>query len=47
MDVLGFAARAVGGFTACAEPGSYAFVHPVIRRLPAAITSTPFTTVSK
>ena len=36
MDVLGFAALAVGGFTACAEFGSYAFVHPVIRRLPAA-----------
>jgi uncharacterized membrane protein len=34
MDVLGFAALAVGGFTACAEFGSYAFVHPVIRRLP-------------
>lgn len=36
MDVLGFAAITVGGFTACAEFGSYAFVHPVIRRLPAA-----------
>lgn len=36
MDVLGFAALVVGGFTACAEFGSYAFVHPVIRRLPAA-----------
>jgi uncharacterized membrane protein len=35
MDVLGFAALAVTGFTACAEFGSYAFVHPVIRRLPA------------
>jgi uncharacterized membrane protein len=34
MDVLGFAVLAVGGFTACAEFGSYAFVHPVIRRLP-------------
>ncbi len=34
MDVLGFATLAVGGFTACAEFGSYAFVHPVIRRLP-------------
>ena len=34
MDVLGFAARAAGGLTACAEFGSYAFVHPVIRRLP-------------
>ena len=35
MDVLGFATLSVGGFTACAEFGSYAFVHPVIRRLPA------------
>jgi hypothetical protein len=26
MDVLGFAALVVGGFTACAEFGSYAFV---------------------
>jgi Domain of unknown function (DUF1772) len=34
MDVLGFATIAIGGFTACAEFGSYAFVHPVIRRLP-------------
>lgn len=34
MDVLGFITLAVGGFTACAEFGSYAFVHPVIRRLP-------------
>jgi len=32
MDVLGFATLVVGGFTACAEFGSYAFVHPVIRR---------------
>jgi hypothetical protein len=36
MDVLGFTVLAVGGFTACAEFGSYAFVHPVIRRLPPA-----------
>jgi hypothetical protein len=36
VDVLGFAVLVVGGFTACAEFGSYAFVHPVIRRLPAA-----------
>ena len=36
VDVLGFATLVVGGFTACAEFGSYAFVHPVIRRLPAA-----------
>jgi hypothetical protein len=35
MDVLGLAALAVTGFTACAEFGSYALVHPVIRRLPA------------
>ena len=35
MDVLGFLTLAVVGFTACAEFGSYAFVHPVIRRLPA------------
>ena len=36
MDVLGFATLVVGGFTACAEFGSCAFVHPVIRRLPSA-----------
>src|SRR6266699_2770329 len=36
VDILGFATLAVGGFTACAEFGSYAFVHPVIRRLPVA-----------
>jgi hypothetical protein len=35
VDVLGFAVLVVVGFTACAEFGSYAFVHPVIRRLPA------------
>ncbi|HVF11408.1 MAG TPA: hypothetical protein VNA16_11420, partial [Abditibacteriaceae bacterium] len=34
MDVLGFAALVVTGFTACAEFGSYAFVHPVLRELP-------------
>ena len=34
MDVLGFATLSVTGFAACAEFGSYAFVHPVIRRLP-------------
>jgi len=34
MDVLGFATLSVTGFAACAESGSYAFVHPVIRRLP-------------
>ena len=35
MDILGFLALVVTGFTACAEFGSYAFVHPVIRQLPA------------
>jgi uncharacterized membrane protein len=35
VDVLGFFTLVVTGFTACAEFGSYAFVHPVIRRLPA------------
>ncbi len=30
---LTFAALAITGFTACAEFGSYAFVHPVLRRL--------------
>ena len=34
MDVLGFAALTVTGFASCAEFGSYAFVHPVIRHLP-------------
>ena len=34
MDVLGGATLLVTGFVACAEFGSYAFVHPVIRRLP-------------
>ena len=34
MDVLRFATLSVTGFAACAEFGSYAFVHPVIRRLP-------------
>jgi uncharacterized membrane protein len=34
MDVLGFFTLTVVGFTACAEFGSYAFVHPVIRHLP-------------
>lgn len=36
MDILGFFTLVVVGFTACAEFGSYAFVHPVIRTLPAA-----------
>jgi hypothetical protein len=35
FDVLGLATLVVTAFTACAEFGSYAFVHPVIRRLPA------------
>lgn len=34
MDVLGFVVLVVVGFTASAEFGSWAFVHPVIRRLP-------------
>lgn len=34
MNWLLFAALAVTGFVACAEFGSYAFVHPVIKRLP-------------
>jgi len=34
MDVLGFIVLVVTGFTSCAEFGSYAFVHPVIRHLP-------------
>ena len=34
MEVLGFFALTVTGFTSCAEFGSYALVHPVIRRLP-------------
>lgn len=33
-EVAVFAVLFVPGFTACAEFGSYAFVHPVIRRLP-------------
>jgi uncharacterized membrane protein len=34
FDFLEFGTLAVTGFTSCAEFGSYAFVHPVIRRLP-------------
>jgi uncharacterized membrane protein len=34
MDSFAFISLVVTGFTACAEFGSYAFVHPVIRRLP-------------
>lgn len=33
MDALGFFALVFVGFTACAEFGSYAFFHPVLRRL--------------
>ncbi|WP_180970137.1 hypothetical protein [Deinococcus planocerae] len=34
MNVLAFGTLLATGFTACAEFGSYAFVHPVIRHLP-------------
>ncbi len=34
LDLLEFATLIVTGFTSCAEFGSYAFVHPVIRLLP-------------
>ena len=34
MDILGFVTVVMTGFTACAEFGSYAFVHPVLRALP-------------
>ncbi|MBV9492346.1 MAG: DUF1772 domain-containing protein [Verrucomicrobia bacterium] len=34
MDLFRFALLVVTGFTACAEFGSYAFVHPVLRHLP-------------
>ena len=34
MNLLEFAALAVTGFASCAEFGSYAFVHPVLRDLP-------------
>ena len=34
MNVLELATLTVTGFVACAEFGSYAFVHPVLRRLP-------------
>jgi uncharacterized membrane protein len=36
VDVLGFVVLLLTGFTAGAEFGSYAFVHPVVRRLPPA-----------
>lgn len=35
IGVLDFVTLSVTGFVSCAEFGSYAFVHPVIRRLPA------------
>ena len=35
MDFLSLAAVTVSGFTACGEFASFAFVHPVVRRLPA------------
>jgi len=34
MNIFGCAVLVVTGFTACAEFGSYAFVHPVLRGLP-------------
>ena len=34
FDLLEFVTLVVSGFTSCAEFGSYAFVHPVIRHLP-------------
>jgi len=34
VDLLTFLTLTVTGFVACAEFGSYAFVHPVLRRLP-------------
>src|SRR5260370_32278869 len=34
MDILGFIALTITGFTSRGEFGSYAFVHPVIRHLP-------------
>jgi uncharacterized membrane protein len=34
LDVIEFVALFVTGFASCAEFGSYAFVHPVIRQLP-------------
>lgn len=35
MDWINFSTLVIVGFTACAEFGSYAFVHPIIRKLPA------------
>lgn len=34
MNLLAFTTTTVTGFIACAEFGSYPFVHPVLRRLP-------------
>ena len=34
MELLAFCTLTVTGFVSCAEFGSYAFVHPVLRRLP-------------
>jgi uncharacterized membrane protein len=34
VSLLGLATLIVTGFVSCAEFGSYAFVHPVLRRLP-------------
>jgi uncharacterized membrane protein len=34
LDSLEFVTLVITGFTSCAEFGSYAFVHPVIRHLP-------------
>lgn len=34
MNLFAFATLTVTGFVACAEFGSFAFVHPVIRKLP-------------
>lgn len=35
MDLIKVGAVVVNGFTGCAEFASFAFVHPVVRRLPA------------
>jgi hypothetical protein len=34
MNILTFSVLSLTGFASCAEFGSYALVHPVIRRLP-------------
>jgi hypothetical protein len=36
VDWFAFIVLVITGFTACAEFGSYAFVHPVVRHLPTA-----------